>query len=120
LRESGLGSIAARPAGEISLSHQRQVEIVRSLAMRPGLLLLDEPCAGLMGVEVEQLAALLRRVREAGYSVILVEHNMSLVMTLADHVVVLDQGRVLAAGTPSQVQASPAVVAAYLGTPDES
>ena len=118
LAEADLLHIAHRDAGEVSLGQQRKLEIVRSLALNPRLLLLDEPCAGLMGREVEELEGLLKRVRDAGYSIVLVEHNMSLVMSLADRVVVLDQGQVIAVGPPDEVQASPEVIAAYLGDDD--
>ena len=103
------------PAADLPHVDRRLVEIARALAADPEALLLDEPAAGLSREDKAQLAALLRRIAEAGVTVLLVEHDMTLVMGLSDQVVVLDAGEHIAAGTPAAVQADPAVRAAYLG-----
>jgi len=110
-----LDGVADIPAGSLAYGMQRMVEIVRAFALRPKLLLLDEPAAGLNPAERQQLAAVLRQARAQGVTVLLVEHDVDLVMTVADRILVLDQGRVLAEGTPEEIQTHPAVVAAYLG-----
>ncbi|MDB5533153.1 MAG: transporter related [Hyphomicrobiales bacterium] len=100
---------------QLTLVDQRRVEIARALASDPKLLLLDEPAAGMNPSESNQLGAIIRKIRDLGRTVLLVEHNMRLVMTISDHVSVLSAGRVIATGTPSTVQADPTVIAAYLG-----
>lgn len=116
----GLAHQAERPITALSFGQQRQVEVARALALAPTVLLLDEPMAGLSGTERDHLSAMLRRVREAGIAVLLVEHDVGAVMALADRVAVLDDGVLIALGTPSEVRANPAVVAAYLGVDDEA
>ncbi|WP_370876973.1 ATP-binding cassette domain-containing protein [Acidovorax sp. A1169] len=103
------------PAADLAHVDRRLVEIARALAMRPEVLLLDEPAAGLSTEDKDQLSALLRRIADQGVGVLLVEHDMALVMGLSDHVVVMESGRHLAEGTPAEVQAHPAVRKAYLG-----
>ncbi|ARP79635.1 ABC transporter [Bordetella genomosp. 8] len=103
------------PAAGLAHVDRRLVEIARALAMDPDVLLLDEPAAGLSREDKENLAALLRRIADAGPSVVVVEHDMALVMGISDRIVVLDAGRRLALGTPAQIQADPAVRQAYLG-----
>ena len=103
------------PAADLAHVDRRLVEIARALAMRPQVLLLDEPAAGLSTEDKDQLSALLRRIADQGVGVLLVEHDMALVMGLSDHVVVMESGRHLAEGTPAEVQAHPAVRKAYLG-----
>jgi ABC-type branched-subunit amino acid transport system ATPase component/ABC-type branched-subunit amino acid transport system permease subunit len=105
----------ALPAGGLAHVDRRLVEIARALAADPDVLLLDEPAAGLSREDKEGLARLLRRIADAGVSVVVVEHDMTLVMGISDHIVVLDAGRRLATGTPAQIQADPAVRQAYLG-----
>jgi branched-chain amino acid transport system ATP-binding protein len=108
------GAPGAR-AADLPHVDRRLVEIARALALDPEVLLLDEPAAGLSREDKAALAALLRRIADAGIGVLLVEHDMALVMGISDHVVVLDAGQWLAAGSPSEVQANPAVQQAYLG-----
>jgi branched-chain amino acid transport system permease protein len=111
----GLADQIDQPAGSLSLGQQRIVEIARALCVDPMLLLLDEPAAGLRHLEKQQLAGLLRQLRDAGMSVLLVEHDMGFVMDLADRVVVLDFGTKIAEGTPQAIKTNPQVIKAYLG-----
>ncbi len=113
----GLTEEADRPAGTLALGRQRIVEIARALCLDPVLLLLDEPAAGLRHAEKQTLAALLRRLRAEGVSILLVEHDMPFVMTLADRLVVMDFGTKLAEGPAASVRQDQAVIAAYLGAP---
>jgi ABC-type branched-subunit amino acid transport system ATPase component/ABC-type branched-subunit amino acid transport system permease subunit len=111
----GLADQIDQPAGSLSLGQQRIVEIARALCVDPMLLLLDEPAAGLRHLEKQQLAGLLRQLRDGGMSVLLVEHDMGFVMDLADRVVVLDFGTKIAEGTPQAIKTNPQVIKAYLG-----
>ncbi len=115
LARVGYDGDAAARAGSLGPRARRQVEIARALALRPRVLLLDEPAAGLTAAERVPLTRLLRDIAGAGVAVVLVEHDLGLVMGLSDQVVVLDQGRVIAAGRPDAVQADETVRAAYLG-----
>jgi branched-chain amino acid transport system ATP-binding protein len=102
-------------AGSLSYGEQRALEIARALATAPRLLMVDEPAAGLNAAEVEMLLDRIGVLRDRGMAVVVVEHNMDLVMKLADRVLVMDYGQHLFEGTPAEVQAHPAVIAAYLG-----
>ena len=115
LRRIGLEGQAHELAGNLALGPQRLVEIARALASDPSLLLLDEPAAGLRHKEKEALAEVLKQLKAEGLSLLLVEHDMDFVMKLTDRIVVMEFGRDLMDGTPAEVQASPAVRAAYLG-----
>ena len=118
LAKVGLGAVADEPAASLPYGLQRRLEIARALATRPLLLLLDEPAAGMNPRETAELDELIRRLRdEDGVTILLIEHDMRLVMGLAERIVVLDCGRLIAAGTPRQVRADPAVIRAYLGEP---
>ena len=115
----GLAGDADRPAADLPFGRQRLLEIARALALEPDLLLLDEPMAGLSGGERRDLARLLRRLRAGGMAVVLVEHDVEAVLALADRVAVLDDGRLIALGTPDEIRHDPAVLAAYLGVDDD-
>lgn len=111
----GLAAFAGSAPGELPYGTQRRVEIARAMARGPRLLLLDEPAAGLNGEEVRQLGEIVRSIRDSGTTVVIIEHNMGLVMSLCERVTVLASGRVIADGTPAEVARAPQVVAAYLG-----
>jgi branched-chain amino acid transport system permease protein len=119
LHDLDLWDLRDRQATELSLGHQKVLEIGRALAQHPAVLLLDEPAAGLNRAEKQRLANALRRIRLRGVALLLVEHDMELVMGVADRVHVLNFGCTLRVGTPDEVQADPEVVKAYLGSEDD-
>jgi branched-chain amino acid transport system ATP-binding protein len=115
----GLAALSKAPAESLPVGQARLVELGRALALQPDVLLLDEPASGLDPAETHDFVQLLARVRAVlGVGMLLVEHDMGVVMPLCDHVVVMNGGRVLAAGPPAQVRHDPAVLEAYLGTPE--
>jgi branched-chain amino acid transport system ATP-binding protein len=111
----GLDQLTDRRAGELSYGHQRRVEICRALAVRPRVLLLDEPAAGMNDVEAEELGQHFRALADSGIAVLLIEHNMRLVMALCDDIHVLASGVLIASGDRDAIQRDPAVISAYLG-----
>lgn len=111
----GVGKYLASDAGQMPYGALKRLEIARALAARPKILLLDEPAAGLNHTETAEIDELVRRIAEAGTTVILVEHDMKLVMGLSDHILVLNYGKKLAEGTPDEIRRNPDVIAAYLG-----
>jgi ABC-type branched-subunit amino acid transport system ATPase component len=111
----GLAGVATSLPGSLPYGTQRRIEIARAMAAQPRLLLLDEPAAGLNPSEIGQLADIVRDIRASGVTVVLIEHNMGLVMSLCDQVIVFDAGRVIAEGAPETVANDPGVIAAYLG-----
>jgi branched-chain amino acid transport system ATP-binding protein len=115
LENAGIAHLAGNPAGEIPFGQQRLVELARAMATAPKLLLLDEPAAGLNATETAALGRLVRRIHQQGVAVLLVEHDMSLVMNLAERILVLERGRLIADGDAAMIQANPHVRTAYLG-----
>ena len=115
LERIGMGQYLHELAGNLAMGPQRLMEIARALCCDPALLLLDEPAAGLRHKEKQELIKILRQLKNEGMSILLVEHDMDLVMNVCDHLVVMEFGTLLTQGTPSEIQASPAVRAAYLG-----
>jgi branched-chain amino acid transport system permease protein len=116
LQELGLDGAADEPVVNLPYGRQRRVEIARALATEPSLLLLDEPAAGLTSGEQDALVTLIRRIRDAGVTVLVIEHNMRLVMNVCERITVLAHGRVIAAGTPAAVAHDANVIEAYLGS----
>jgi branched-chain amino acid transport system ATP-binding protein len=119
LQRVGLAGLEHMPAGALAYGHQRLLEVAMGLALKPRLLILDEPTQGLSDGEIENFVRLVRDIaRDA--TVLLIEHNMPVVMQLADRITVMNVGRILAEGTPERIRENPEVQHAYLGTPEEA
>jgi branched-chain amino acid transport system permease protein len=116
LERLGAGAVALRPCGDLPPGLARRVEIARALALRPSLLILDEPAAGLAEIEQTDLASTLRSLAAEGLALIVIEHNMPFLLGLADRMLALDAGRVIATGTPAEIRRDPRVIASYLGS----
>jgi branched-chain amino acid transport system ATP-binding protein len=115
----GVRGRAEELAENLSYGDQRRLEIARAMATKPKLLCLDEPAAGFNPAEKQRLMDLIRKVRDQGYTVLLIEHDMRLVMGVTDRIVVLEFGRKIAEGTPAEIRDNPAVIAAYLGVDED-
>jgi len=111
----GITDLSDQKASNLPFGKGRLLEIARAMAVRPSIMLMDEPAAGLNNRETVQLAALIRKIRATGVTVVLVEHDMELVMDICDRIIVLNLGRKLAEGTPREIQENKAVISAYLG-----
>ena len=116
----GLSAEEDLEAGSLAYAHQSLLGIGIALALKPKLLLLDEPFAGMNPRETAEAAGMVRRIRETGVTVLLVEHDMAAVMGVCDRIVVLDQGTKIAEGTPAEIRSNPRVIEAYLGTEDDA
>lgn len=115
LERADLAHLAGRSAAELPIGQRRLVEVARALAAEPKLLLMDEPAAGLNMRETDRMGEIIQQIRESGVTVLLVEHDMSLVMNICDEILVLDRGQRLAEGPPAEIRTNEAVLVAYLG-----
>jgi branched-chain amino acid transport system ATP-binding protein len=116
MRFVGVGKYIDTEASQMPYGALKRLEIARALAAEPAMLLLDEPAAGLNNTETAEIEKLIRKIADSGITVLLVEHDMKLVTSISDHILVMDHGSKLAEGKPAEVCANPEVIAAYLGT----
>ncbi|MBI4978716.1 MAG: ABC transporter ATP-binding protein [Spirochaetes bacterium] len=114
----GIAALADKEAGSLPFGRQRVVEFARALALDPELILLDEPAAGLNNHETDEIAAIIRRIRDLGITVLIIEHDMSLIMEISDSILVLSSGKQIAEGPPSEIQRNREVINVYLGAED--